>query len=49
MTIDGLTAEHTFISGSTLVAIIPDTAAGPADVIVTTPAGASAPFSYTVV
>ncbi len=49
VTIDGLPAEHTTLSSSTVVAVIPDTAAGAADVIVTTGAGASAPFSYTVV
>lgn len=49
VTIDAEIAEFTLVSSSTIVAVIPALAAGAADVIVTTAAGASAPVSYTVV
>lgn len=49
VTIDALPAEFMVVSSSTVVAVIPDTAAGTAPVVVTTAAGASEPVDYTVV
>lgn len=49
VTIEALAAAFTLVSGSTIIATIPAGAAGAADVIVTTPDGASPAVSYTVV
>lgn len=52
VSIDGLSVpadEYTVVNASTIVAVIPATAAGAADVIVTNAAGASDAVTYTVV
>lgn len=48
VTIDGVSAtEFVVVDASTLVAVIPATVAGAADITVTTPGGTSAPYAYT--
>lgn len=49
VTIDGLAAQFTLVSSATIIATIPATDAGAADVIVTATGGVSDAYSYTVV
>lgn len=49
VTIDGIAAEFAQISDATIVAAIPGAASGAANVVVTNPDGASAPFPITVI
>lgn len=48
VTIDGLAAEFEVATGSKVIAVVPEAASGPAPVVVTTPAGSSQPFAFTV-
>lgn len=48
VSIDGITAEFEVGGNSTVFAIVPDAATGAAPIVVTTPAGPSLPFAFTV-
>jgi hypothetical protein len=47
LSVDGAAAEFVVMSGATIVAVLPVGDAGDVPVVVTNPAGASAPFTYT--